>query len=177
MILHRLIPSAAAPTFDRNTSFPLHVYTHYQCALFGELGILTIADIRAPVPYDDDILPVGSVVYIVGTIIIQTDGEHSLIDADRINVLPLREPLSTHPDLASKFPAPQIHGIGAVVGEHSTTSSDTWLFPVTVSQFMRNDINTFQIALRLRPPRFLAATNLFLLQMSDKSPPLRLAKH
>lgn len=177
MILHRPIPSAAAPTFDHNTSFPLRVYTHYQCALFGELGILTIADIRAPTPYDDDILPVGSVVYIVGTIIIRTDREHSLIDADHIDVLPLKEPLSTHPDLVLKFPAPQIHGIGAIIGECSTTSSNVWLFPVSVSQFMRNEINTFQIVLCLHRPHFLAATDLCLLQMSDKSPPLRLAKH
>lgn len=160
MVLHRPIPSAAAPAFDPSTAFPLRVYAHYQCALNGASGIITTADIRAPAPYDNDILPVGSVIYVAGTIIIRTDGERSLIDANHIDVLPLREPLSTHPDLASRFPAPLVHGMGAIVGKHSTTSSDAWLFPLTISQFMRNDINTFQIALRPPPPSRFHVTHM-----------------
>ena len=36
-------------------------------SLIGELGIIMITDIRAPAPYNNDILPVGSIVYIVGS--------------------------------------------------------------------------------------------------------------
>lgn len=117
-------------------------YLHYLSAISGTRRTLGLVDIRSPSPARLGRLPQNSVVYVAGTIYLQTGLAPSLIDADYMHVVSRRRRASPSP---RGYPPARVEGMGRTACEHASHSGSMWAVRVSITQYVRHSVQSFDI--------------------------------
>jgi hypothetical protein len=144
--LYRELPVSPVVSSERASSTALQPFVQYECSILSFAGPISLADVRPPTPFEGEVIPNGTIVYVDGTIFIREAQDRSFIDATQLTVIV--PPTSTPP---SSYPAGYFDGVGRVEGPYVTVPSGAWLFPLTVSQFVRNHSHSFKIGYSFSP--------------------------
>jgi hypothetical protein len=139
------------------TSSDLQIFPHYHCSLHSLPEPIGNADIRALNPFEGCLIPDGTIIFVVGTIAIRPGCTESTIDATELTVVSLPTTVTDTPDPSSQicYPSAYFNGVGCIDSDYFTIPSGTWVFPITVSQFVRDGIHTFRLVLSFLSPLFL----------------------
>lgn len=127
-------------------------YLHYLSAISGTRHTLGLVDIRSPSPTHLGWLPQNSVVYVAGTIYLQTGLAPSLIDADYMHIISRHRRGSP---LLTWYPPACVEGMGRTASERTSHFGSMWAVRVSITQYMRHSVQSFNIV-------FVPKTNLHL---------------
>ena len=145
--LYRMLPTSEQSSSPRTPTTEMHAYIHYHCTVQSFAGPITTADIRPPTPFEGELIPEGTIIYVDGTVFIRGAQEKSLVDAAQLCVICPSPTPTTDTPLAPQrsYPAAYFNGVGSFDNRYVHVASGAWIFPVTVSQFVRDTIHTFKI--------------------------------
>jgi hypothetical protein len=120
-------------------------YAHYDTTIACLKDTFCPVDLRVYCPLTDDILPDNSVAFVIGKVFIQTGEQRSLIDAIHLNVFPGDVSCPTYQSTVPQFTYSFVYGIGSVSGEHQVLNDRSRVFPVSISEYLRDQMKSFQI--------------------------------
>ena len=103
------------------------------------------AELRVYSPPSEVIHPDGSIVFVIGKSFIQTGQNCSLIDVSHMHVLPSDISSPDYQDRAPGFSHSFVSCIGLVCGEHNVLDDRSRVFPVAISEYVRDEIKSFQV--------------------------------
>ena len=130
---------------------PLPLFCHYKSSICAAGKEVACADIRAAEPLGQNRIPPKSIVWLVGTVYVQTGVPLSIIDADHLHVFP-GDPSS--PNYALSFPklsASHLDAMGKLCGRMKVLTDGTKVFEISITQYIRDDIKSFRVACVLLP--------------------------
>ena len=146
--LYDRYPSPDGPSAPNS---PLPLFCHYKSSICAAGKEVACADIRAAEPLGQNRIPPKSIVWLVGTVYVQTGVPFSIIDADHLHVFP-GDPSS--PNYALSFPklsASHLDAMGKVCGRMKVLTDGTKVFEISITQYIRDDIKSFRVACVLLP--------------------------
>jgi hypothetical protein len=121
-------------------------FAHYNSTISSTRRPITFADIRAPEPINDDILSTKLVMFVMGTVFLQSGTRPSIIDATYLQVFPGDPNRPNYHSSIPRFPATHINAIGTIARRHSVQHDGSKTFTITISQFVREGVKRFKLA-------------------------------
>lgn len=133
--------------FYRNSDRHLEMYAIYDAHITNEQEALRQVMIRAPAPIHEGIIPDNAFALVLGPVCIRGERQHSIIDANQMEVIPAEAgpPLSDDVDLFPAFPASYIIGVGNRAGPHYRLPDGKFAFPVAMAEFVRGRSRSFRL--------------------------------
>jgi hypothetical protein len=116
------------------------LYGHYRSSLSRTMQSLGSVYIRPLTPTWNDNLPDRAVVFVVGTIFMQTGRRPSLIEAVHMDIV---HGSPTRHTCRIAFPPSHVNAVGTVAGEHYFLSDSFSALPVTITQDVWDGMRTF----------------------------------
>lgn len=135
------------------------------------------AELRVYSPPSEAIHPDGSIVFVIGKAFIQTGQNRSLIDVSHMHVLPGDVTSPDYQDRAPGFRHSFVSAIGSVCGEHNVLDDRSRVFPVAVSEYVRDEVKSFQIMSVTLPCPCAQRSNSFISKVSLQRRKVTLEQH
>ena len=127
---------------------PISIYTHYKSRISCTTHSLLDVSIQSPTPVQGNLIPHNAFVFVVGPVCVRNVGERSVLDADHMEIIPADAgpPLATDESLFAQFPASNIDAVGIIADGCYRMLDQTYILPITITQFVRSGVHSFCIA-------------------------------
>ena len=133
------------PTTTATAGSPGTWYTYYDTTITCITQVFAAAQIRVYSPPGEPIFPDQTVVFLIGKLCIQPGTPQAFIDATHIRPIPGDPSDPNYEDRVPDFPNSHVDGVGIVSGQHEVLEDRSRVFPVTVSEYVREEVKSFQI--------------------------------
>ena len=152
-------------------------FAHYNSTISTAGKPVAFADIRAPQPINDDIIPTKAVVFLIGSVFLQSGHRPSIIDANFMQVFPGDVNAPMYHNAVPRFPATYIDAIGTVSRRHTVLQDGSKAFTLSISQFVRDSVKTFKLAYVYFVQYRRHHSLLLQLRFDTRQPPLVQLRH
>ena len=127
---------------------PILIYIHYKSRISCTTHGLLDMSIQSPTPLQGNLIPHNAFISVVGPVCIRNIGECSVLNADHMEIIPANAgpPLTTNESLFAQFPASNIDAVGILADGSYRMPDQTYILPITISQFVCSGIHYFCIA-------------------------------
>ena len=133
------------PTTTSTAGSPGTWYTYYDTTVTCITQVFLPAQIRVYSPPGEPIFPDETVTFLIGKLSLQAGASRALIDATHIRAIPGDPSDATYEDRVPNFPNSHIDGVGVVSGKHEVLEDRSRVFPVSMSEYVREEVKTFQV--------------------------------
>ena len=133
------------PTATTTAGSPGTWYAFYDTTTTCLTDVFAAAQLRVYSPPGEPILPDHTIVYVIGKVCIQPGTERALIDATHMRPVPGDVNDPDYEERVPNFPYSYIDGVGIVSGQHERIDERSRVFPVSVSEYVRDEVKQFQL--------------------------------
>lgn len=122
-------------------------YALYDTTLTCVKDVFVAAQLRVYSPSNDVIHPDNSVAFVIGKVCLQPGVNRALIDATHMHIKPGDVSSEDYEDTIPSFPQSYLFSVGSVTGQHEGLEDRSRVFPVTLSEYVRDEVKHFQVML------------------------------
>jgi hypothetical protein len=174
---HPYITGVSSPETSTPSQDGLLRFTHYNSTISATSKPVAFADICAPDPINNDIVPTKAMVFLIGSVFLQSGSCPSIIDATFMQIFPGDVNAPMYHNTVPRFPATYIDAIGTVSRRHTILQDGSRAFTITISQFVRDSIKRFKLTYVSFPSYPCPCSLLLQLRFDSREPPLVQFRH